>query len=40
MIKREVEIGTSLIARWSTGAPEDAMAEQTVEVSPLPFSVG
>jgi tRNA-modifying protein YgfZ len=40
MIRREVELGTSLIARWSAGAPDEAMAEQTVEVSPLPFSAG
>ena len=40
MIRREVEPGTSLVARWSTGAPDEPMAELPVEVSSLPFSTG
>ena len=40
MIRREVEPGASLVARWATdGAPGDPMNERTVEVCALPFEV-
>lgn len=36
MIRREVELGASLTARWSP-PDDDGVIEQRVEVSPLPF---
>ncbi|MDQ2665663.1 MAG: hypothetical protein M3Z05_06605 [Gemmatimonadota bacterium] len=38
MIRREVEPGTSLIARWAAAQPGQPLAEQAVEVSALPFA--
>jgi folate-binding protein YgfZ len=38
MVRREVENGAQLIARWSAGAPgDDAAGEMSVDVVPLPF---
>jgi hypothetical protein len=40
MIRREVETGASLIARWSEAdAAEGAIAERKVDVVALPFAV-
>jgi folate-binding protein YgfZ len=40
MIRREVEPGTSLVARWPEGsAAEGALAERKVDVVALPFAV-
>jgi len=38
MIRREVEAGASLIARWSSGGPPGEQAERAVEVAILPFT--
>ena len=39
MIRREVEPGAALVARWVDGAaPEGSVSERTVEVSALPFA--
>ena len=40
MIRREVEPGASLIARWSADDGQQPMNERTIEVSPLPFIPG
>jgi folate-binding protein YgfZ len=39
MIRREVEPGAALLARWTDETPESAAVERRVDVAALPFSV-
>jgi glycine cleavage system aminomethyltransferase T len=39
MIRREVEPGAALVARWSPEADEPAQLERRVDVAALPFSI-
>jgi folate-binding protein YgfZ len=39
MVRREVPVGVTLIARWSTGEDATAYAERRVDVAALPFAV-
>jgi hypothetical protein len=39
MIRREVEPGAALVARWAADGAPDEMNERTVEVCALPFNV-
>jgi hypothetical protein len=39
MIRREVEPGAALTARWSAGVEGESAMERRVDVAALPFSV-
>jgi hypothetical protein len=39
MVRREVPVGATLIARWRTGEDTTAYAERRVDVAALPFAV-